>query len=227
MNITAQITPDETNPRINTFTMTKEVCDRDGEVVLLDGIRWKNYEKNPVVMFDHGKDRKVGKIPVGKTLSAQRVGDSFEARTELAERPDNHPVNAEWIPDTLAALVKQKCLNCVSIGFLEVAKRKATAQDRAKYGANTRVIHTEVDLFEISMTGTPVNADALVTARGKGLLPDSSDAYAPAESEKPVKNPVKVPVSLKSMRHIVPVEIDQKSRIAEIVRVRVKGGLYA
>lgn len=227
MNTTAAITADAANPRIFTCTMTKEMCDRDGEVVLLDGIQWKNFERNPVVMFEHGRDGKAGKIPVGKALSAQRVDNIFEGKVELAERPENHPVNAEWLPDTLASLVAQKCLNCVSIGFIELASRKATAADRKKYGANTRKIITSADLFELSVTGVPANADALVTARGKGLLPDSSEAYAEVEAKKPERNPVKVPVSLKSMRHIVPVEIDQKIRIAEIVRVRVKGGLYA
>lgn len=226
--IFATITPDATNPRINTFVMTKEVCDRDGEVVLLDGIEWKNYEKNPVVMFEHGKDGKTGKIPVGKTLSASRVEDTFQARTELAERPETHPVNAEWIPDTLAALVAQKCLNCVSIGFIEKASRKATAQDRAKYGPNTRKVITKAELFELSLTGAPANAEALAVARGKGLLPAESDAYLPAPEPEPVKKqPVRVSVSVKSGPLRVPVEISQMERIREIVSVRVKGGLYA
>lgn len=226
--ITATITPDATNPRINTFVMTKEVCDRDGDVVLLDGIQWGNYEKNPVVMFEHGKDGKTGKIPVGKTLSASRVADTFQARTELAERPETHPVNAEWIPDTLAALVAQKCLNGVSIGFIEQASRKATAQDRAKYGQNTRKVITKADLFEISLTGAPVNAESLAVARGKGLLPADSEAYIqPEPAPEPVRKPVRVSVVVKSGPMRVPVEISQIERIREIVSVRVKGGLYA
>lgn len=222
MNTTAEITADATNPRLFTCIMTKEVCDRDGEVVLLDGIDFKSFERNPVIMFEHGRDGKAGKVPVGKALSATRNGNTFEAKVELAERPATHPVDAEWLPDTLASLIAQKCLNCVSIGFVQQGNRKATMEDKAKYGQNTKSIITKSDLFELSLTGIPVNAEALMTARGKSLVPHKSEAYLEVQRER-----VKVPVVLKSMRQRVEVDIDPSERIRQIITVRVKGGLYA
>lgn len=219
---TADITADATNPRLFTCSMTKEVCDRDGDVVLLDGIDFSNFERNPVIMFEHGLDKTVGKVPVGKALSAVRIGNTFEYKGELAERPSTHPSQAEWLPDTLGSLITQKCLNCSSIRFIPIEKRKATLADKAKYGANSKTIYTKSELVEVSLTGIPINAEALMTARGKSLVPKDSEAYLEVTRER-----VKVPVVLKSMRTRIDVDIDPSDRIRQIITVRVKGGLYA
>src|SRR6478736_3962882 len=81
--------------------MTAEVCDREGEVVLLDGLDIGPYQENPVVMFAHGKDKTAGKIPVGRMKLLERRDGKIIGEGVMAERPENHPKEEEWLPDTL------------------------------------------------------------------------------------------------------------------------------
>jgi hypothetical protein len=64
--------------------VSKEVKDRDGETVMLDGMDMKNYKKNPVVLIDHSY--KVEDI-VGKTTKLKRDGNELIAEFVFIDTP--------------------------------------------------------------------------------------------------------------------------------------------
>lgn len=225
---TLEINGIDTAKRTFTCVMTKEVVDRDGEVVQLDGLDIEPYMTNPVVMFSHGRDKTAGKIPVGKIVSIKRVNGQIIGEGEMASRPATHPEAEEWLPDTLLSLMQQKCLNAVSIGFIPIQSRRANAEDTKKYGSKCMMVTTKSELFELSLEPTPCNAGALITAVSKGLLPKKSKAW---EGEVITEKTYEIPVKIKPKTHEIKVNLKGgkigEGRAKAIIEARVKGRLYA
>jgi HK97 family phage prohead protease len=197
--------------RMFTCVMSKQVTDRDGEVVLLDGMDTANFNANPVVLFVHNSHS----VPVGKALSVAKEGDELIGKCEFTVRPESHPAEEEWLPDTLAHMVKEKCLNAVSIGFMVKEIRPATDADIKAYGAGTRYVITKSELWELSVVPVPCNRDALIKMKGM-----KSAAIIEITEDAPSV------VAKKHTVYIVKkkgVDTDEAARIAI---VRVKGGLY-
>ncbi len=227
-NIPLEISETDVPKRTFTCVLTKEIVDRDGEVILLDGLDLEAYKANPVVMFAHGKDKNAGKIPVGKMVNIRRVNGHILGDGEMASRPDAHPEAEEWVPDTLLSLMQQKCLNAVSIGFVPIAGRRANADDMKKYGAKCEMVTTKSELVELSLEPTPCNSSALIIAVSKGFLPKKSKAWDGEVSTDAPAPKAKTIVELKPRKkHVVILRKSDEERIAEKAIVRVKGGLYA
>lgn len=223
---------DGANKRGFSCVLSSEIADREGEVVLIDGLNIENYKNNPVVMFAHGKDPNAGKVPVGKMVSLAKVDGKLIGDAVLAERPEAHPKDAEWLPDTLLSLIQQGCLNTVSIGFMPIEGRKPTSEDFKAYGEDCQMVTTKADLFELSLEPTQCNQDALITAVSKGLLPKKSKAYEGEVKETPAPEPQKIVAEVaiakpRKNKHAVRVRVTDQERMKNIVMVRVKGGLYA
>src|SRR5262245_54306106 len=84
--------------------ISTNAVDRDGEVLIPQGMNAKDYQANPVIFFNHNwaawdcdpKD----KLPVGKCVALAKDADSISFKMVFAERPANHPEGEEWLPDT-------------------------------------------------------------------------------------------------------------------------------
>ena len=200
-------------------TITTDSVDRDGEVVVPSGMNSRDYERNPVLLYEHDV-----KSPIGKMLGMKRGERSIEAEFALAPRPDNHV--GEWFPDTVASLMDFGALNTMSIGFLGMEARPASKADTEKYGQGVRRVYGKWKLLEVSVVSVPANQDAIVTAVRKGLV--TSDAVKPFGITVPesaiapqVKRTYRVSVG-------VP-QIGQADRV-RIVRdeiARARGSIYA
>lgn len=175
--------------RAVTARITTTAVDRDGEVVVSQGVNAKSYEANPVVMLDH---LYTGKLPVGRVAALKRNDTDLIAKVVFAERPDSHPADSEWIPDTIFSLYQQGVLNAFSIGFIPVEQRAATDYDRKKYGENCERVFSKTELLELSVTAIPANQEAVTLAVSKGMC--SADlatkafgyiAKSPADDAKP------------------------------------------
>lgn len=219
----------------NTFScvMSAEVADRDGEVVLINGMDMGPFTANPVVLFDHGMDTGRGKLPIGKALTVTKAEGALHGEIQTAARPENHPEGEEWMPDTIHALIKQGCLNTVSIGFIVKDARRATPEDMEKYGKNCETVITQSELCELSVVAIPCNQEALITAVSKGYLPKSSKAWdgeVPIKVKKSKLTQVKkkhvVEIVKKRKKHVVNVHLNESETIAKRIIVRIKGGLY-
>lgn len=140
--------------------------DRDGEVLIPQGCNWKNYQKNNVVLFGHDYYR----LPVGKMTGLVRDADSITGKIIFAERPEKHPTDEEWLPDTLLDLFQQKVLNAFSVGFSIKESRPATDKDLQTFGAGCRRVISKWELMEVSVVALPCNQDAVALAVSKGLV---------------------------------------------------------
>ena len=200
-------------------TITTDSVDRDGEVVVPGGMNSRDYERNPVLLYEHDV-----KSPIGKMLSMKRAERSIEAEFALAPRPDNHV--GEWFPDTVASLMDFGALNTMSIGFLGLEARPASKADSEKYGAGVKRVYGKWKLLEVSVVSVPANQDAIVTAVRKGLVTrDAAKAFGIAVPDAAI-----VPQVRKSYRVSVAVpQMGQADRV-RVVREelqRARGSIYA
>jgi HK97 family phage prohead protease len=150
-------------PRTVVARISTTAVDRDGDVVLPSGLKLQEYRKNPVVLLNHDN----GSLPIGKALSVQRDRDTVVAKVQFAERPAEHPEGAEWVPDTILSLFKQKVLRAFSVGFMPLDMRDANEKDRKKFGDHVRRVITDWNLLEFSVVPVPANQDALAVQVAK------------------------------------------------------------
>lgn len=138
--------------------------DSDGDVVLPEGIDFKRYEKNPIVLWNHSLSSPIGYT---ESISVNPTGVVSKIKfSTVKEAQDKY------------TLAKDKVLRCFSIGFipLEVLIKGTPAFNEMvktlsqkfpdKFNINTvtnldRIV-TKSLLIETSLVSVPANEDALV-----------------------------------------------------------------
>lgn len=111
--------------------------DRDGEVVMQDGIDLTNYLKNPVILFGHD----YWSLPIGKATEVFRKDGQTVVRGIFATKEANP------VAEQCRLLYQQGILKAVSIGFIP-----------KRYEGN-RIV--ECELLELSFVPVPANPEAL------------------------------------------------------------------
>lgn len=165
--------------------------DRDGEVVLPDGMIATDFEKSPTVFWNHDYEK-----PVARCMRMMRGLTDWTAESRIAERPAGHV--GPWFPDEVYALMKQGIVNGTSIGFMPVETRKPTAKDYDRWGDTIKRVISKWRLLEFSITPLPANQDALITAV-KSLAPASAKSFGVAIDEpRPTVRRVMMVVSVPS-----------------------------
>lgn len=146
-------------------TISTDSVDRDGEVMVPAGMNAKDYERNPVLLWNHDTSQ-----PVGRAVTLKRAEREIVADFEFAKRPEDY--DGDWFPDYVRGLVQAKVLRGVSIGFvpMEGGERLATKGDVDKYGPDVRRVYSKWKLLEVSVVSVPANQDALITAVQKGFV---------------------------------------------------------
>jgi len=218
-NLTATFTKAKGKPSTFTATITTDSVDRDGEVVIPAGMNAKEYEKNPVLLYEHDVLK-----PIGRMLSMRRGDRSIEAEFALAPRPDNHV--GEWFPDTVASLMDFGALNTMSIGFMGTEARPANKADTERFGDGVRRVYGKWKLLEVSVVSLPANQDAIVTAVRKGLVSrEAVKRFGVVVPEEAL--PVQV-----ARKYAVRVEIpalasEDRMRLVREEMARARGRIYA
>lgn len=175
---------DSDSGRSFTATITTNAIDRDGEVLLPEGMRSKDFESNPVVFWNHNYD-----MPIGKATDLQKHRDAWSATAELAKRPEGH--EGEWFPDTVHALMQQGIIRGVSVGFQPIESRNPSKKDKELFGEGVTNVYSKWNLLEFSVAPLQANQEALVTAVSKGLVTTAQakavfpDVELPAVTEAP------------------------------------------
>lgn len=125
-----------------TVVLTKEIVDRDGEVVLVDGMDLTNFEQNPVLIDSHEYRSSVIDRVLGKVVNLKKIIDT-----------DGHKAlvgNIEFAPTPSGQLAKSLVdggfVKTVSIGF------------RGIWDGMTCV---KSELFELSLVAIPANIGAM------------------------------------------------------------------
>ena len=215
----ATITKAAGRPSSFTATITTDSIDRDGEVVIPAGMNSKEYEANPVLLYEHDVQR-----PIGKMVALKRGDRDIKAEFALAPRPDNHV--GEWFPDTVASLMEFGALNTMSIGFLGTEMRPANKADIERFGSGVKRVFGKWKLLEVSVVSIPANQDAIITAVRKGLVSKSAALrFGITVPDSPL--PVRV-----RRRYVVNVTMpalgaDERATLIRQEIARARGQIYA
>lgn len=137
------------------FTISKEVVDRDGDILRAGGVDFANYMKNPVFLpFHNTRD-----FPLGKVTEFWVEGNSvkaivyFPTLEELSSDPKNASEKAKLV-DFCYFCYKTGMLNAVSVGFIPLEWTET------KNGYDI----TKWELLEFSAVAVPANQDAIAEA---------------------------------------------------------------
>jgi HK97 family phage prohead protease len=154
-----------TTPRGFTAVITAETLDRDGEVLIPQGMNSSEFERNPILFWNHDYAQ-----PVGKCLGLKRKDSTIVGDFQFAQRPDGYA--GEFFPEVAAALVGQGIIKGVSVGYVpeDGGTRRASEVDRKKYGDRVHTVYSRWKLLEVSLAPLQSNPDALIMAVKKGLV---------------------------------------------------------
>lgn len=144
------------------FKISSESVDRDGDIVKADGIDFKWYKKNPIVLLNHWYS--VENI-IGKCTKIWQEGTDTYAEGYFSQ---TNP-KAKLVQD----LYNEKMVNVVSIGFM-VKERDA----------NDRNVFTKTELLEFSICAVQSNRDAERSDKQKDLIKKGIEAGL-LEDDKP------------------------------------------
>jgi HK97 family phage prohead protease len=198
--------------------ITAETLDRDGEVLIPQGMNSVEFEKNPTLFWNHDYAQPVGRCNGLKRKESTIVGDFT-----FAQRPDGY--GGEFFPEVAAALVGQGIVNAVSVGYVpeDGGVRRATEIDRKKYGDRVHTVYSRWKLLEVSLAPFQSNPDALITAVKKGMMsPVAAKRWFGIDAPKRTVVTVSVPVpSTKDAAR--PIDVDEVVR-REIARAQ--GRIY-
>ena len=137
------------------FTISKEVVDRDGDILRASGVDFSNYMKNPVFLSFHNSRE----FPLGKVIKFWVEGNEvkaivyFPTLEELSTDPNNASEKAKLVDFTYHCY-KTGMLNAVSVGFIPIEWIETeNGYDILKW-----------ELLEFSAVAVPANQDAIAQA---------------------------------------------------------------
>ena len=139
------------------FTISKEVVDRDGDILRASGCDFTNYMKNPVFLSFHNSRE----FPLGKVTKFWVEGNSvkaivyFPTLEELSTNPEQASEKAKLVDFTYHCY-KTGMLNAVSVGFIPTVAEP----NRETNG----FIVKDWELLEFSAVTVPANQDAIAQA---------------------------------------------------------------
>ena len=200
-NSLAQVNDMKSNKEKYTMIISKEVEDRAGDVVLVSGVDFKNYKKNPIVLVDH--DYRIEKI-VGKTKNIKVEGKTLVAEFSFVDTETGRLAEK---------LYNEGFLKASSIGFIP----KERSEDRKTI--------TKSELLEWSLVAVPCNADALSLDKKeieegieKGLIlvkeePEQEEAEETEDELKQIRADLS---EIKSMLKLLTDNKENEERIEEI-----------
>ena len=145
------------------FGLIADKVNLNGVVIDIAGMDTARYESNPVVLFNHDRDR----MPIGKGLSVVKKARSIDADIQFDEE------------DLLAAEVKRKVdggyMRAVSIGFRAISVEEL---DSVTYPPWNDLRIKQSSLSEISLVTIPADPAALrKQAEGMGLIRQAEYRY--------------------------------------------------
>lgn len=151
--------------RADVSTITTDSVDRDGDVVLPEGLDRSHF--NAVVPFAHKYDQ----LPVGtcQWIKPTPDGHGLVARTFYPTKPDDWG-DAPWMPSAVLHLMVNGTCTGKSIGFLPTSVRPPTAQEKAmRPDWKDATIIDKAALLEYSVVSVPANQDAELISVAKAL----------------------------------------------------------
>jgi HK97 family phage prohead protease len=194
--------------------ITTESIDRDGEVLISQGMDSSEFDKNPIVFYNHDYAQ-----PIGRVTQLKRGNNKIDATIEFAKRPEGF--EGPFFPDFVKALVGQGIVKGISVGFMpkDGGVRKPTKKDKSMYGDGVSRVYSQWKLHEVSVAPLPANGDALVSAIKKGVV-------SPIDAEKFLNTKIRP-------KRIINIEmpdegvLERVSRLDSERKARAKGRIWS
>ena len=130
---------------VRKFVITDEQEDRVGDVMVISGVRYENFMKNPIVLWNHDDYS----LPIGKVLNIEKIDNKLIVSIQFSKTNEM----ATKIKD----LIDEGILNAVSIGFRPLKYEYIDKGDPSK-----GVKYLEWELLEVSVVNIPANPRALI-----------------------------------------------------------------
>jgi HK97 family phage prohead protease len=149
-NINIEVKEADDSSRTITAIASKQIVDRDGDIVKLDGMNLKEYKKNPVILWSHN----AFELPIGKAVGKMVwiEDDELKMKIQFASKEENPKA------DYVYKLFKGGFLKAFSVGF---KPEFSTIQYKEDKGKQIRIINDST-LFEVSAVAVPANQSALI-----------------------------------------------------------------
>lgn len=157
--------------------------DRFKTVIEPTGIDVKRFVKNPIVLWEHGKDPQRGRIPIGRNawIKVRKTERDVIAKTIFRDDP---------FSDELFRMYQDGTLKGFSVDGLMVPGLfgPPTSDEirRRPELADCKMVYRALELVEYSAVAMPGNAEALALAVSRGLwVPDDVRASLPEPKPLP------------------------------------------
>lgn len=138
------------------------VKDRMKERIKPDAWLLENYKKNPVVLFDHGKDPAFGNMPVGKSVEVGPTDSGLYTKIMLSNSKTEKLT-------AIRDLVEEGILKTFSVGFNPLENEKDGNDPDG-------ILITKAELIEQSIVPIPMNQDSLFGLASKRFHTDNPTA---------------------------------------------------
>lgn len=132
--------------------LTKEITDRDGDIISVDGMDLSNYQKNPVVLDAHMMNGSVIDTMLGNMKNITKTTDERGIKMITGE--------IDFAPSPKGQIAKM----LVEGGYAKTVSVGFGVND---YNAEMRTI-TRSELYEVSLVNVPANVEAQVIKSLKG-----------------------------------------------------------
>lgn len=144
----AEVKASEDHKGLYEFTISTATIDRDGDRIAADGWDFRNFMRNPVVLWAHD----YRSLPIGRAVDLFIESDFVKALMEFA--------SAELYPfaEQVRQFYEQKFLRAVSVGFLPL--KWVFAEENGRFGIDFE----QQELLEFSGVPVPANPQALLNS---------------------------------------------------------------
>jgi HK97 family phage prohead protease len=140
-----------------------------GDIIDPKGWFFGNYEKNPIVLFNHEYGEVAGSPPSqGRTLMIERYEHGLRAVTEFHRKTRFN--------EELYSLYKDGFMSTTSVGFWPMDK----PEERETKAGGHGLFFKKQDLLEWSLVAVPANAEAYQEAMKKGIVRPRTAEYLSA-----------------------------------------------
>ena len=154
MNVIHKVTAAKAAGSELTFVLSDESKDRVGDVIKADGWNLRNFQRNPIALFNHNSSFPIGFWKNVRTEGKALLGDLTLAAEGTSDRIDE-----------IRRLVDQGILRAVSVGFVPI---KTEPLDK---GNGIRFLQQE--LVETSLVSVPANPAAVQLAKSLNVSDDT------------------------------------------------------
>ena len=138
--------------RTITVVGSKEVVDRDADLIKVKGIDTKNYKQNPVVLFSHNYSER----PIASAEKVWVSGDELKVKIKFCTE-DKNPGS-----ESLFKMYSDGDMKAFSIGFIPDYQSIKFNDEKEIKKTGIQRIFNKCELLEISAVSVPSNPAALV-----------------------------------------------------------------